>query len=141
MNTLQKLAVFGGLCASFFAYSSYVYTAGTHVPQPLALTDSVSHGYRLFQQHNCISCHQFYGLGGYMGPDLTNVISSQGIGPLYAREFMRAGTARMPDFCLSERDLDALIAFLEYVDATGTYPAKNYTIRWFGTVENADDRS
>jgi nitric oxide reductase subunit C len=141
MSTLQKLAALGGLCAAFVAYSAYVYTAGTRVPQPVALTDSVHDGYRLFQQHNCIACHQFYGLGGYMGPDLTNVISSEGKGPLYARAFMQAGTARMPDFALSERELDALIAFLEYVDAAGTYPAENYTIRWYGTVENADERS
>jgi len=138
---INNRAIFGTLCVSYIFYSAYVYTMGTEAAHIDPISDEARHGQDLFQQHNCIACHQFYGLGGYMGPDLTNVISSEGKGPLYARAFMQVGTARMPDFRLSERDLDALIAFLEYVDATGTYPAKNYAIRWFGTVENADDRS
>jgi nitric oxide reductase subunit C len=132
-----RLLIVGFLCAAFFAYSAYVYTVGTRLTQPVAYTDAVRDGQGLFQKHNCIACHQFYGLGGYMGPDLTNVISSPGKGPLYARALMTAGTARMPNFHLSAAELDALIAFLEYADASGKYPAEAYEIRWYGTLEHA----
>ncbi len=125
------------LFATFMAYSMYVYTAGTQVPQPVPFDDKVSAGQRLFQENNCIACHQFYGLGGYMGPDLTNVISAPGKGPLYAGVFIKNGTGRMPNFHLTEEETAAVIAFLTYVDVAGKYPAENPRIRWYGTVEDA----
>jgi nitric oxide reductase subunit C len=135
MSALMKRSVALSLFATFMAYSMYVYTAGTQVPQPISLDDRVSAGQRLFQENNCIACHQFYGLGGYMGPDLTNVISTAGKGPLYASAFIKNGTGRMPNFGLTDEETDALVAFLTYVDAAGRYPPENYRIRWYGTVE------
>jgi len=35
-------------------------------------------GKLVWQQYGCNSCHQVYGLGGYLGPDLTNVYSKGG---------------------------------------------------------------
>jgi nitric oxide reductase subunit C len=75
-----------------------------------------------------------------MGPDLTNVVSTPGKGPLYARVFLRVGTGRMPNFGLSEKEIDALIAFLEYVDATGKYPLQSYRVHWYGIVDDGNDR-
>lgn len=135
MSALMKRFIALSLFATFTAYSMYVYTAGTQVPQPVAFDDKVSAGQQLFQENNCIACHQFYGLGGYMGPDLTNVISATGKGPLYARAFIKNGTVKMPNFHLTDEQTDAVIAFLTYVDAAGKYPTENYRIRWYGTVE------
>ena len=72
-----------------------------------------------------------------MGPDLTNVISNRG--GAYARAFMAAGTLAMPNFALNDEELDALVAFLQFVDSTGTYPLQNYEVSWFGTVAQEDD--
>ena len=41
---------------------------------------------------------------------------------------------------LTAREIDALIAFLTYVDSTGKYPLGPYRIRWYGTVEDASER-
>ena len=76
-------------------------------------------------------------LGGYMGPDLTNVASKKG--SAYARAFLMSGTRRMPNFNLNDAELDAMIAYLEFVDSTGRYPAEEYRIRWFGTVVQNDE--
>jgi nitric oxide reductase subunit C len=122
---------------AFVFYSFYVYTAGTeaaHVPQ---MSDQARHGQKLFQQHNCIACHQFYGLGGYMGPDLTNVVSTRGAA--YAGVFIANGTSRMPNLGINAEDTAALVAYLEFVDGTGTYPPKNYDVTWYGTVRQEDD--
>lgn len=135
MSSLIKRAIALSLFAIFMAYSTYVYTAGTRVPQPVPLDDQVSAGLMLFQEKNCIACHQFYGLGGYMGPDLTNVISTPGKGPLYAAAFIKNGTGRMPNFHFTGQEADALIAFLTYVDAGGKYPPENYRVSWYGTME------
>ena len=101
------------------------------------MSDEARYGQQLFQDHNCIACHQFYGLGGYMGPDLTNVISNRG--EAYSRAFIAAGTQRMPNFNLSNEETDALVAFLAFVDQTGTYPPENYDLSWTGVVAQEDD--
>lgn len=118
-------------------YSVYVYTHGTEAPHVPPMSEQARHGQQLFQEYNCIACHQFYGLGGYMGPDLTNVVSKRG--EAYARAFMQAGTERMPNFGLSDAELDSLVAYLAFVDTTGTYPAEDYEINWYGTVVQNDE--
>ncbi|MFV2090673.1 MAG: c-type cytochrome, partial [Pseudomonadales bacterium] len=85
---------------------------------------------------NCVACHQFYGLGGYMGPDLTNVISRKG--DAYASAFISSGTQRMPDFNLNEAEVGSLIDFLEFVDGSGQYPAENHEIYWSGAYVESD---
>jgi nitric oxide reductase subunit C len=101
------------------------------------MNEEARSGQQLFQKHNCIACHQFYGLGGYMGPDLTNVVSNKG--SAYARAFLMSGTQRMPNFNLNETELDAMVAFLEFVDTTGRYPADEYQVNWYGTVMQNDE--
>ena len=125
------------LCIAYIPYSIYVYTLGTEAPHISPMTAEARHGQELFQEHNCIACHQFYGLGGYMGPDLTNVISNRSAA--YSRAFLMSGTARMPNFNLDEFELDAMVAYLEFVDQTGTYPADEYQINWYGTVVQNDE--
>ncbi len=134
---INNRAIFGTLCVSYIFYSAYVYTMGTEASHIDPISDEARHGQELFQQHNCIACHQFYGLGGYMGPDLTNVTSKYS--PAYARAFLVTGTPRMPNFNLAADEVDALVAYLDFVDTTGTYPPQNYEVTWYGTVVQEDD--
>lgn len=134
---MNNRAMFMLLCAAFIPYSLYVYTQGTEAPDSSPVAAEARHGQDLFQQHNCVACHQFYGLGGYMGPDLTNVISTKGAA--YARAFMTAGTQRMPNFDLDETELDALVAYLEFVDESGKFPLVDYRVDWYGTVVQHDE--
>jgi len=136
-SAINNRFIFGTLCASFFFYSAYVYTMGTEASHLAPMSAEVRHGQNLYQEHNCVACHQFYGLGGYMGPDLTNVISRYS--PAYARAFIMTGTARMPNFNLAVGEVDELVAYLEFVDSTGTYPPQNFEVTWYGTVEQEDD--
>lgn len=89
------------------------------------------HGMRLWQEQNCQSCHQFYGLGGYMGPDLTNVASRRGEAVI--RTFVRHGTGRMPAHELTEEEMDDLIAFLRWVDRSGSTRVPDSAVHWTGT--------
>jgi len=134
---INNRTIFATLCVSFVFYSAYVYTMGTEAAHLTPISDEARHGQALFQENNCIACHQFYGLGGYMGPDLTNVTSKYS--PAYARAFIVTGTPRMPNFNLTEGEVDALVAYLEFVDSTGTYPPQDYEVTWYGTVAQADD--
>lgn len=135
--TINKRVVFATLCVAFVLYSARVYTRGTEAPHVGEMSAEARFGQQVYQDYNCVACHQFYGLGGYMGPDLTNVISNRG--EAYARAFITTGTAAMPNFQLEETEIAGLLAYLTFVDRTGTYPAENYAVRWYGTVAQEDD--
>ena len=127
------------LCVLFAGYSINVYTDGTKAPHLDPMSEQARAGQDLFQEHNCIACHQFYGLGGYMGPDLTNVISKYQGNGIVAKSFIMNGTASMPNLGINEEEADQLVAYLEFVDQTGTYPPTDFDIKWWGAVSQADD--
>lgn len=125
----KRLVLFT-LIGLYLLYSWFVYTNGTETQYEI--TSSANQGKQLFQQKNCIACHQIYGLGGYMGPDLTNVMSRRG--DAYCRALIQAGTDRMPGFQLEINELNNLIDYLSFVDSTADYSLKNYETTWYGTV-------
>ncbi len=133
---MGKQLVFAGFLVVFFAYSSIVYTIGTrHSAGQDHFGEQARQGKLLFQQYNCISCHQIYGLGGYMGPDLTNALSNHENGEIIARAYLKAGTQKMPNFNLTDEEIDALIAFLKYMDRSAYYPVKDFEISLSGIVD------
>ena len=112
-----------------------VYTSTENVNRGFELmSEDVRAGKHLFQKYNCTSCHQIFGLGGYIGPDLTNCMSAEG-GPQRADIWLRNGSIRMPDFELSDQEVAELLAFLTYIDRTGTSPPTEYEISRIGTVD------
>lgn len=117
-----KIAVFGLLFVSFVSYSLLVYTKGTH--SRIALDEKtnmmVDQGKQLFQQYNCIACHQLYGLGGFLGPELTTAWSDPARGEMYMRTFLKYGGPRMPNYHFNERQISSLVSFLRYIDSTAT---------------------
>lgn len=135
MKLNTKRFISGILVTSFFIYSIVIYTVGTRVDKGEKwVTEKAKKGKLLFQKKNCIACHQIYGLGGYMGPDLTNVISAVGKGPVYARTILQYGTERMPNYYLTEAETDEILEFLTYADKTGVSPVKKFEINYDGTV-------
>lgn len=136
---VEKRLIMSAFCIAFAIYSAVVYTQGTEVARSGPMSEQARHGQQVFQEYNCIACHQIYGLGGYMGPDLTNVVSKRG--KAYAGAFIASGTVAMPNLGLDDQQVEALVAYLEFVDATGTYPAENYEFSWYGTVSQEDDPS
>ncbi len=136
MTLTSKRVIFWTLCLLFAGYTLAVDTKGTVKDKgEQFLTEDAKKGKLLFQKHNCTACHQLFGLGGYMGPDLTNVISQEGKGAAYAEAFLISGTARMPDFKLTEAERKQLVSYLEYVDKAGTSPVYNAKINPDGSIE------
>ena len=89
-------------------------------------------GRLVWQKYNCQACHQLYGLGGYLGPDLTNVYSKEGKGEVYIRAMIASGTAQMPYFSLNENEYNQLVEFLKMTDASGTADPRNFKIEMSG---------
>ncbi len=122
-SDFQKTVLFSALCLSFIGYSFYLY-AHLHTAET---TDHkrADQGKKIWQENNCISCHQIYQLGGYLGPDLTNVYAK---GPQYIKAFVQNGTAIMPKFELSEPEIEALTAYLQQINATGNADPRSFKI-------------
>ena len=89
-------------------------------------------GWKTWQAKNCQSCHQVYGLGGYMGPDLTNIAADPAKGDVYMRTFIKYGTGRMPNFNLADTDIDHLVAFLTWVNKSGKTKVPTDRVTWWG---------
>ena len=123
-----KIAVFLILFTGYIVYSTVIYTRGTRDTTTVRTEDQarVTNGKHLFEKHNCISCHQVYGLGGYLGSDLTTAISDPHRGEQYMKAFLLAGGPRMPNFHFTKEEVEAIISYLRYTDASAiTYKKSN----------------
>jgi nitric oxide reductase subunit C len=113
------------LVGIFLAQTWLIYSdpAGRSAPP---LSESAARGSRVWHRHNCQACHQIYGFGGFLGPDVTNVASRLGeadgsAADLAARleTVLTTGSERMPAFHLDADDRLALATFFMELAATG----------------------
>ena len=124
----------------YFIYSFFIYTqesesvVGNKVITPLA-----QEGKLIFQQYNCISCHQLYGLGGYLGPDLTNVISVKG--KHYVSAIIKNGMLKMPNLKVEDNEIAAIVEFLSFADSSGIFPIKEFETEWYGTITPKNEKN
>lgn len=127
----QKMIVTASLVAAFLFYSFFLYSS---LPmKDYTINEETSTGKLVWQQYNCNACHQVYGLGGYLGTDLTNIYSLKGAD--YIKAFLNNGTAIMPNFHLTEQEKNALLAYLKSIDASGKSDPRSFTIKYDGTIE------
>jgi len=94
--------------------------------RPARVDDAVASGRRIFQTTSCVNCHTILGTGanGRFGPDLTHWMSrdtsASGVAPNTPENLRRwiqnpddlKPGSRMPAMNLSDRDLDAVTAYL-----------------------------
>ena len=124
---MLKVIIFFSLFTTYVVYSAVVYSKGTEnfVSANPAEAGKIISGKQLYQQYNCTACHQLYGLGGYLGPELTTAYSDPGRGELYMKAFLQGGGQRMPNFHFQKNETEALICYLKYIDATAiTYKTR-----------------
>ena len=127
----HRFRVISLLLTAFICYSLFLYSA---LPVKTEIVrKEVDSGKMIWQQYNCNACHQVYGLGGFLGPDLTNVYSVKG--SAYIQAFLKNGTTIMPNYQLTGREITDLTAFLESIDASGKSDPKTFTLKYDGTIE------
>ena len=90
-------------------------------------------GRDVWYERACQTCHSLFGLGGHLGPDLTDVVERRGAG--YVEYMVVEGMPGMPAFDLTERELDELIAYLAAVGTTGDYPPRSLHGPAFGGAQ------
>lgn len=79
-------------------------------------------GRRIWHRHNCQVCHQIYGFGGFLGPDLTN--AAQRLTRQRLDEVLTRGTGEMPAFHLGPEEITQVQTFLQELDRTGVGVAR-----------------
>ena len=96
------------------------------------LSASVARGKRVWENKACIDCHTILGEGAYFAPELGNVFIRYGgkDDPEGAKEAIKAwiqsmptgikGRRQMPQFNLSDQELDDVANFLEWVSTIDT---------------------
>ncbi len=127
MNAFKNRMVIVTLLCLFVIFNSFIYfqkSSGAYRPVGKMSSEAIE-GEKLWQQNNCTACHQLYGLGGYLGPDLTNVISNPSKGEDYVKAFLNSGVQSMPEFKFDKKERNQIVAFLSHVDKTGIYPNTN----------------
>ncbi|MDH5600513.1 MAG: cytochrome c [Gammaproteobacteria bacterium] len=88
------------------------------------ITPEVARGKLVWETNNCIGCHSLIGEGAYFAPELGNVYKRRG--EAFIKAWMKAmptgapGRRQMPQFNLSEGQMDDLVAFLKWTSEINT---------------------
>ena len=127
----QKLFIIIFLVVAFVSYTGFLYTDLPVKYYPSKKNEDA--GKLVWQKYNCNACHQIYGLGGYLGPDLTNVYSLRS--QEFIKSFIKTGTGAMPKFYLSEEESTSLLFFFKDIDASGKADPKTFTRNYDGTIK------
>ncbi|MHC4841723.1 MAG: c-type cytochrome, partial [Planctomycetota bacterium] len=94
-----RIALMATLVACFATQTYLVYSDPTG-EQNEALSEQALAGREIWLGKNCQSCHQLYGFGGFLGPDLTNAAPRLEQNRL--KELLTVGSRQMPAFNLSD---------------------------------------
>ena len=88
------------------------------------ITAEVTAGKHIWETRNCVGCHSLLGEGAYFAPELGNVYIRRGGD--FIKVWMKAmpsnspGRRQMPQFHLTDEELDNLVAFLKYTSEINT---------------------
>lgn len=104
------------LVVAFGVQTCLVYFDPLHAhSEPLSASARL--GLSIWRENNCQVCHQIHGFGGFLGPDLTNLVSRRPDEDF--TDVLVEGRRQMPAFGFDEGQREAIMAFLTEVDRTG----------------------
>lgn len=91
------------------------------------LTEEVILGKHVWEVNNCVGCHSLLGEGAYFAPELGNVYQRFGNSTETIKAYIASrpkdgipGRRSMPQFNLSEEELNAVAEFLKYASGIDT---------------------
>jgi len=91
------------------------------------ITESVALGKRVWEEYNCVGCHTILGEGAYFAPELGNVYKRFGNSKEAIKAFIKSrpkngipGRRSMPQFNLSEEELEGMADFLKWTSEINT---------------------
>lgn len=120
-TSMARNIFYGGTVFFFLLFLALTFDTRSALPQRdnrANLTPAVEHGKKIWETRNCIGCHTLLGEGAYFAPELGNVYKRRG--PDFIKGWIKAqptgapGRRQMPQFNLTDAELDDLVAFLKY---------------------------
>ena len=127
---------YGGSLFFFAAFvsltaASHIYVVNTGTDSK-GLTESVARGKHVWEKNACINCHSLLGEGAYFAPELGNVWVRYGgredaegartalIAWMQSQPSGVEGRRQMPQFNLTDAELNDLVDFLEWTSRIDT---------------------
>ena len=98
------------LVASFAVQTGLVYSDDVDI----RLSEDAVAGRKLYHDGSCQVCHQLWGQGGFLGPDLTNAASR--VDETRLSSLLTVGSGQMPAFGYTPEQVRLMGAFLSEID-------------------------
>jgi nitric oxide reductase subunit C len=126
-KSMARNIFFGGAVFFFFLLVALSFDTIQRLPKRdhrENLTSTVAHGKHIWETRNCIGCHTLLGEGAYFAPELGNVYLRRG--PEFIKSWIKAqptgvpGRRQMPQFHLTDTELDDLVEFLKWTSEIDT---------------------
>jgi nitric oxide reductase subunit C len=118
---------YGGTAFFALLFIGLIFNTEGHIPKRSnahEITPAVTRGKVIWETRNCIGCHTLLGEGAYYAPELGNVVKRRGGD--FVKSWMKAmptnspGRRQMPQFNLTDQQLDDLVQFLEWTGRIDT---------------------
>ena len=129
-KSMARNIFYGGSVFFFLLFLSLTFDSMSALPKRdnrENLTPQVAMGKMVWEENDCIGCHTLLGEGAYFAPELGNVYKRFGNSTDAIKAFIKSrpkdgvpGRRSMPQFNLSEEELDAIAAFLKYASEINT---------------------
>lgn len=134
-KSMARNIFYGGSMFFFLLFLGLTLDTESALPERdnrAALTEEVILGKHVWEENNCIGCHTLLGEGAYYAPELGNVYQRFGNSTEAIKAFIASRPKQgipdrrsMPQFNLSEEELNAVAEFLKYssgIDTAGWPP-------------------
>ncbi len=136
-KSMARNIFYGGSLFFFLLFLALTFDTESALPDRDnrgAITEKVALGKKVWEENDCIGCHTLLGEGAYFAPELGNVYKRFGNSTEAIVGFIKSrpengipGRRSMPQFNLSDEELEAVAEFLKYASGinTNNWPPNN----------------
>ncbi|UDF34450.1 UNVERIFIED_ORG: cytochrome c [Shinella sp. XGS7] len=126
-SQMARNIFYGGTAFFVLLFAALIFDTEQRIPQrskAAEITPAVVRGKHIWETRNCIGCHTLLGEGAYFAPELGNVYTRRG--PDFIKAWMKAqptqapGRRQMPQFHLTDAQLDDVVEFLRWTNGVDT---------------------
>ncbi len=119
----RNIFIFGSLFFLVILVILTVDTMGKLDGRAPAITEKVTAGKKVWHKYDCIGCHTILGNGSYFAPDMTKIAERKPVE--YLKRYLKDPKSvnpnvSMPKLGMNDREIDDLMAFLEWISKVNT---------------------
>ena len=129
-KSMARNIFYGGTVFFFLLFLALSFDTHSQLPKRdmrANITPQIAEGKKLWEVNNCIGCHTLMGEGAYFAPELGNVYKRFGNSTEAIKGFIKSrpvdgipGRRSMPQFNLTEQELEDMAQFLKYMSEINT---------------------